>query len=248
VAEVLVGLDRLSEADDMIQSHLRTNNSDPGLYELAGRIASRRGEHLRSAGYFHKAVLIDHENRRYPELLAREQFHARQYRKCRTTIQSAMQLADYQPPVWMQAMLGDCHMALSAWQEAYSAYQRVCDIQPANADAWCRLAKAALAGNDNTRAIQNAYKARSLQEDHYDATVILALAMIKDKRPDLAARVLSNARTSHPHDSTLRCLLGKAYAAMGKPQQAQECYAVALRLDPENDLARALASGRMGEK
>jgi Flp pilus assembly protein TadD len=70
--------------------------------------------------------------------------------------------------------------------------------------------------------------------------MVLGYVLLRDRQADQALAVLTGAAAAHPQDATLRCLLGRAYAASGHEDQARRCYAAAFQVEPDNALVHEL--------
>ena len=242
-AEVLVLMGRTREAQLQLESYIHLAAEDPGVYELAGRLAMMQQEHAEAAKYYEQAADLDPGNLRYREVLAQAQFAAGEHAKAAGTLKDLSQSNQYKAPAWVYTMLGDCHMAMGRPIEARDAYQIASQQSPESAGAWANLAKAALALNDLPRAILSAKQALNLEAGRLDATLLLGYALLRNGQVDGALRLLPQAVARYPDNGTLRCLLGRAHAAAGNEAEAAQCYAAALKLEPDNQLAQALLAG-----
>ncbi|MCD4825852.1 MAG: tetratricopeptide repeat protein [Phycisphaerae bacterium] len=246
-AEVMVEMGEVRQAQDYLQRHLKLAER-PGPYEVAGRIAMMLKEPKNAIRHFEQAIALDHENKRYKEMLATAYFAAEDYTRAATTIEALLRVKGYDPPGWIYAKLGDSYYAIGGGRadSAVNAFKAATQKSPKNADYWASLAKAnMLKANmlkDDPAAmtatmievIKAANAARRIDKAHLDASLLLGLALIRQKRPDEALRVLHYAQKSHPKVATLHCLLGNAYSAIGKEKETKQCYEYALHLDPKH--------------
>jgi len=241
--ETLVALGRVREAQLHVESYLARAEQRPVLYELAGRLAMMQGEHERAARYYRHACDLDFENTHYREALANAQYFAGQYEPAVETLRELLATKGYEGPAWAYAMLGDSYLALGRPHPARDAYWKATDRKPDAAGLHLKLAKAALALQDNPRAVLAAQKALGLDADNSDAYMILGYAMLRQGRTRQALGLLKTATSRYPESSMLHCLLGRAYAADGEDAEARRCYAEAVRLDPDNEAAKELLRG-----
>lgn len=241
-AEVLVAMGRVREAQLQVESYLAEAGPDPAFYELAGRLAMMQGEHESAARYYEHARDLDYDNVLYHEALARAWFFAEQHREALSCLTELTERKDYDPPAWVYTMLGDCNIALGRPYHARDAYLQATSLTPEDPGAWTNVAKAALILGDEDRAILSSRHALGLDPGRLDATLTLGYALLRSGQEVRAVRVLSEARSKHPQSATLLCLLGRAYSRLGHHEQARACYDVALRLEPDDPLARELAA------
>ncbi len=240
-AEVLVNMGKVEDARIYLESYMSSAGTEPALYELAGRLAAMTDDHREAVKYLQQALDLDPKNLRYRESLGRSQFHAGLLADSLDTLRPLTKAANYSCPVWVHTMMGDCLMAAGRAEEARDCYHIVKNMQPESCGAWTNLAKAALAAGDTARAILAAQQALSLDRASLDASMLLGYSLMRDGQLARAAEVLSAAAKSHTDQAIVHCLLGRVYAADGKNDDAARCYAYALKLDPQNALARELS-------
>ena len=239
-AEVLVAMGQAVQAQVYIDSFLPKAGEDPGIYELAGRLAAMNQDFGRAADCYRHACDLDYRNIRYAEALARSQVAAGRHAEGAETLRDLMRREDYKPVASIWRMLGDCYEAAGKHAQAFDAYFTLTEKTPDDASAWTALAGSALGMRDAPRAILSARKALRLAPDDVDATLVLGYALLRDRQVPQAVEVLSRAVQAHPNHTTVRCLLGRAHAAAGNTAEANRCYAEALKADPNSHLAREL--------
>ena len=187
------------------------------------------------------------KNRPYKQSLVRAQFLAGQHAEALVVLRELTASNDKPAPAWVHTMMGDCHMALNQPYKARDAYYVARRMKGDDADSWTNIAKAALALHDEPRAVLSAREALRVDATHLDASLILGYALLRQGLTIEAVEAISGAIALHPDSVTLRCLLGRAHAAAGDERSAQRCYRTAVRLDPDNELARALVAQRGGK-
>ena len=256
--EVLVALGRQEEAEQYIGGYLSQGGDDAAIYELAGRIATIRGDSKAAMDCYHRALDIEPKNMRYTELSARAEFGAGRFSEAAATLNKLAQSQQYSSAMWVHSMLGDCYLVTGRASEARDCYYRASDLQPQSPGVWVNLAKAALALKDSSRAKLCATHAISLDPSNQDAKLLLGAALLQDcsavtagsNDPQAAEKaallagqaraVLQKAAAEHPDNVMIHCLLGRAYVAGGDTEQAKGCFNEVLRREPGNVLAREL--------
>lgn len=242
-AEVLAAQGHSAEGLAYIEGYLAQAADDPGMFEVAGRLAMNCRNYAKAVKYFQHAHDVDYKNPFYLESLAQAQYLTGQVADCEQSLRDVMaqyDQKDRQVPLWMNTILGQCCLAQNRPQQAREQFQRVIDQRPTDAEAWANLAKATLMTRDYARAAASACKALELKPDHGGAAAILGYSLILDDQAAKAIDPLKKACEVQPKDGTIRCLLGRAYALTGKNDQAIECYTTATQLEPENPVAREL--------
>jgi len=239
-SEVLANQGLVRQAQLYVESYLSLADDEPGMYELAGRLAMMQKEYGRAAEQYRHACDLDPDNLSYVESLARAQFFAGSHREAMESLKSLLASPDYNPGAWLYTMLGDCYMAADRPRTARDSYLRASEIAPSTSGVWTNLAGAFLALGDQARAILNARKALSLDPTLLDATLLLGYALLRDGQITRSRSVLTQATGTHTGSAELYCLLGRAHAAAGDEAEAMRCYAKAMRIEPDNALAREL--------
>ncbi len=247
-AEVLVAMGRVREAELSIESHLSKAGEDAGMYELAGRLAMMGKDYARAAEMYQRARDLDYQNVRYMECLARARHAAEQYADAADTLDTLLTQDGYEPPTWVLLLAGDCRMVLGRAREAFDAYYTAAEQAPEKAPVWRSLSRSALAMRDAERAVQAARKAIHLEPGHVDGLLLLGYGLLRADRPGEAVAALTRAAAAHPSNGTIHCLLGRAHAMRGNEVAAVRCYRQALKVDPDNALARALLAEADGGK
>jgi tetratricopeptide (TPR) repeat protein len=242
-AEVMIQLNRAAEARLYLENYISSASSDPGMYELAGRLAMIERDYAKASGYYQRAHSLDAANRRYREALGEAQVLNHEYAEAAETFGDLLADKSYKPNSIFLCRLGECHLALNKPLLARDDFFQASELAPEVAGVWVGLSKSALAGGDAARAILSARKALELEPQNADAVVLLGYALLRDGQNQAALSVLETSAKARPEDSTLQCVLGRAYAANGNADRATTCYRQALRLDPQNPLARDLAGG-----
>jgi len=242
-AEVLVAMGRVQEAQIYVEGYLGLASDEPGMFELAGRLAVMLNDYELGAKDYQQALDLDPKNNCYREALGRAQFHARQYSQAMETLRGVTTDPNYECPAWVHTMLGDCYMAQNRPRDAREAYNAAKELRPSSPGVWVNIAKAALAIGDAPRAILAGQEALRLDSRSLDALMLVGYALVCDKQFERAVVLLAGAAATFPDSGMLQCLLGRAYDAAGQSAKAARCYAAALTLEPDNPLARELLGG-----
>jgi cytochrome c-type biogenesis protein CcmH/NrfG len=239
-AEVLISKGQIDKAQDFLTCQMTRYTPEPATAELSGRLAMMQKQYHQAAKQWQLACDLDPKNMRYPEMLASAQYAAGEYKQAGETLSKLTRRRDYKGSAWVYSLLGDCLMAYHRYEPAEKAYDKACILRPEDPNCWARLAKAALAQNRMTKAIRSAHKARDLDADNLDASMLLGYAMIRIDKPKIAAEILVDAAKTHPKDELVLCLLGRAYSRMGRADLSRRCYDAAKRIQPDSQLLEGL--------
>jgi len=241
LAEVLVAMDKPRQALELLEERLGPAEEPLPVVALAGELAMLVKEPAKAARFFQRCLDMDPENILLREKLAKARFFAGQYSEALGDLSRLSKHPLYQDKaLWVHMMIGDSYMALGRLGPAAAAYKAAVELDPDAAPAWTRLAKCSMALGDSAEAVVAARRALSLSRDSLEATIVLGYATLREGNPAEAEAVLSAAAKKHPGNATVRCLLGRCYAALGEKERAVACYKQALKCDPEHQLARSL--------
>jgi len=245
--ETLVAMGNIRKAQLHVESYLHQAGEDPGMYELAGRLAVMSKQYDKAADYYRHASDLDYKNIAYQQCLAKAQFYAGRYKEAAETLKDLTANKSFKASAWVYAMQGDCYMALAKFFEARDVYWKASDLDGSAPGIWTKLGQVSLALNDMPRAILSARHALQLDANNLEAVLVLGYALLRDGQVHRAISLLTQASARHSDNSTLRCLLGRSYAASGDEAKARQCYAMAVQLNPKDALARELL-GEVGVK
>lgn len=240
--EVLVKLDRVEAAAELVESNIHLAGADAAMYELAGRLAMMSKRYDKAASYYQHACDQTGGNVKYRESLARAHFLAGDDSACEQAIQVLLDDAKYKPQAWVLVMMGDSLMNQGKAFQARDAYTRATEINGNSARTWISLAKAHLALDDAPRTVLAAQRALGLETGNAEAAMLLGFAQMKNAQPNKAVATLRQAIVANQDNSMLHTLLGQALAATGDSDSARQCYRKAIELDPSNEAARRLLS------
>lgn len=126
-------------------------------------------------------------------------------------------------------------------------WARETEINPGDPIAGARLAQALRELGQHERAAEAAQSVLMIQPDNVEAMLEVGRAHIARGQAFYGIEALERARVIAPGDWRPRSLLGVAYRQVRRPADAQEAWAEALRLSPENpavlsNMAMALVS------
>lgn len=240
-AEVLVAMGRPRGALELLEARLERSDDDSTVLALAGELAMLVDEPGKAADFFQRCLDLEPKSILMRENLAKACFFAGRYAEALENLEKLTQHSEYgHTAAWVYVITGDSHMALNRPKAARGAYETAADIDPNAAPVWARLAKADMALGDVAAATAAARRALSLTDQCLEATVVLGYAMLRQGKPQDATVLLAAAAEKHPDDATLKCMLGRSYAAQGQMDQAAACYRQALESDPGHPLAKSL--------
>ncbi len=195
----------------------------------------------KAADFFQRCLDLQPDSTLMRENLAKACFFAKRYAEALENLKKLTEQGKHRhTAAWVYVITGDSHMALNQPGAARGAYEAATELDPNAAPVWARLSKAAMASGDVAGATAAARRALSLTDRCLEATIVLGYAMLRQGKPQDATVLLAAAAEQHPDDATLRCMLGRCYAAQGQMDRAAACYRQALKSDPSHSLAKSL--------
>jgi len=268
-ANVLVLMGRTKEALELLDMRLSRTIGNPAMLLLAGEIAMLNHSPEKAADFFQRCLDQEPNSLAVRESLAKAEFFSHHYadalshlriidqqiqkmQASRQDNSGTHQSFHREKKSWVYLMMGDCYMAMNQPWRARRSYEKACQIDPEDWRVWVSLAKSNVAiGPDYLQdAIISARRALGLNSQSIEAAVILIDALLQQwnsvnrSHPGSicqdAMKVIVPLMQKHPNDPILWCMLGRCYAAGGFPRKAAACYSSALRIDPNNPLAKSL--------
>ena len=235
--EVLVLQDKVAEASTFLSGYLRMADNNPAAYELAGRLAMMLGDYEVAAEHYQWAWDQDPSNRDYHESMTIAMVYAGESDQAIEALKLVAGRYDGETPSWVHAMLGDTYLTAGDLEKATREYETLCEQAPNAAESWLSLGKAHAMQEQYAAAADACTRAIRLDSSSPEAKTLLGYVLLKGGHTAEAVDLLALTATAHPSDATLQCVLGRAYSALGQMDRAEACFAQAVELEPESQLA-----------
>jgi len=246
VAETLVALDRQKEALELLQEYIDNENQvepDASVYLAAGNILLNMNKPNEAAEMFRQCAYLQPDDPFVTESLAYALFEADKIAESVELFEQLRQKSEKGSKkfAWANYLaLGDGYMKLGRYYKAQRCYEAVAEHDNSNPEVWIRLWQAALARNDLNGARHYLDKALVLQPNDVNAQLALAYLALKTNEYTRAEEILRQIITADNNNSLAYCLLGQTLQARSQTSQAHDCYDRALKIDPQDNLARKL--------
>lgn len=244
VAEMCAGRKEFEKALEVLMEYISGSTHgepDPSVYLAAGNIQMILDKPDEAVPLFRSACNLVPDDTRLNETLAYALLEAGHYDEAVLLFERLRKIAEKQEEKisWAQALaMGDCYMKLGRYHKAQRSYQYVCDETPANPDVWVRLARSALARGDFSRAGTWARKGLALENTSLDARMVLGFVAYREGKYRTVEQYMNEVIEADGKNSVAWCLLGQTREALGETDKAVACYQQALRLDPDDAVAR----------
>jgi tetratricopeptide (TPR) repeat protein len=123
--------------------------------------------------------------------------------------------------------------------EAHRALAEALRLDPQDADAWALEGVICLQEREWERARQMAERALEIDAEHVEAANVRARALVQLGRDADADATLAQTLAHDPENAATHTNVGWSLLERSAPDEAQQSFLEALRLEPDNDAARA---------
>lgn len=237
--EMLVALGRTSEAMDLIRARRADFAGNPAMCTFTGNVHSMLGAYTEAVDAYREAALITPGDLQAQIRLGTALSRAGNYQEAISVLTPVV--ANRKDAPWSARLaLGLAHLEHADATSARDIFREAAQLEPANADPFAYLARAAIRQGDFATARQSIEKACQLAPK--DAGHWLLLAYVCNRQADNArAQVaLNQALKLAPNDPVAHCLMGQLLESSGRSAAAVQHYRQALKADPSHPLARDL--------
>lgn len=237
-AESLVALDQLDQAIHLLDSKLTYFEHNAAIHHLLGQIALLQDDPGNAAKMFAEAWRLRPEDDGLLEELARAQYESRSYGDC---LRSVRQLQDR--PAGNRAELkrlqARCLAALERQVESRNLYIELTTLDPTNTELWIELGTVAWEIGDFHRMALCGARATALAPDRFEGYLLKGINERHHGNLSEAIVFLDQAADRAVATPLPHLLLGRVLDEHGDRERALEAYAAALRIDPDNESAKA---------
>jgi tetratricopeptide (TPR) repeat protein len=242
-AEMLVAMNRSSEALDLLQGKVTYFEHSGAIRDAVGQLLMEAGRWTDAAAMLREASILSEDDNGIRERLAIALYHTKEYREAADILSRLVASDAYAKRADLFTVLGQCQLNIGKAREARYSFETATELDPYNAHTWQCLGRAALETADLRRAEMSL--ARSIKLDPSCGETHLLQGYVHLRRDHLAVALAEfrKATTIDQRDTVSLCMVGYALQKMGKPQQAIQYYAKALRIKPGDDMASQLIAG-----
>lgn len=125
------------------------------------------------------------------------------------------------------------------FDEAADVAREAIRLHPVQPDFYATLSSVELARRDWQKALETAQEGLKFDAEHVACNNLRATALVRLGRKTEAGVTMDSTLSRHPEDSTSHANMGWTRLEQGDRREAMEHFREALRLDPQNDWARA---------
>jgi tetratricopeptide (TPR) repeat protein len=233
------------QALTLLTENLSTVERDSTLYLTAGNLLASLNRHTEALDMFTEAHDISPDKTPVKEALAFAFYRVGRNKEALELFQTLAKGPgiDGNQNHWLYELaMGDCYMALKQNHQAQRCFETVTEQDPLNPKAWKRLAQVQLARDNLDQAEQSAQRALSLKPKDTEALMIQGYVALKRNNYSQGQTIFQRIVRQEENNGLAYCLLGQCLQADGKGSEAILCYSEALKINPEDTLAKRLMS------
>lgn len=241
-SEMLVELGRVEEAETLLNESTARFDSNAGIRQAQAHVATLMGKRDDAGRLFNEALVLAPDDPSILEDHARAHFVIGRYATAETSLRKLSALPDAQPRPDLRHLRARCLMKMDKPVEAREILATlVTDEQnAANAELWNDLGEVSLMLKDGFRLREAGSRLMSISPDRAEGYLFTALWQRDSGRLEQAVRTLDRAVERVTDSASPALLRGLMLADLGRHAEANESFALALRIDPANEQARGL--------
>lgn len=239
-AEMLVTMDRRTEALEILKDRMTYFESSPAIRDAVGQLLVQDKKYAQAVPILRQANILAPDEAAIREHLALAMFYNKQYRDAALILDKIIKDERFSNRVDLLTALGECDLQTARPSEARESFETAAQLQPGSVTVWINLGKAALQLDDLRRAEISLKKAISLDPQGSEASLMLGYLRLKQDKLDEALQAFRKASALDAKDSVAICMTGYVLEKKGKSNEAIECYGRALKIKPDDQLAATL--------
>jgi Flp pilus assembly protein TadD len=239
-AETLVALDKESEAIQVLIAAETSFENSAEVRGSLGQVYLRQKRYAEACDALKQAVMLAADDESLREQLARSQYLSRRLPEAKENLERLVKSPKYAKRADLWNTLGEIELALDRPSEARGYFQTASELQPQSTEYLVNLARAALDSGDIRRAEITARKALGISPSDPASNMVMGYVRLQQDRAPEALAAFRRSAELAPTDSTPHCMAGMALEKLGRRDEAASEYATALKIKPDDDIARAL--------
>jgi Flp pilus assembly protein TadD len=239
-AEMLIELDRLEDAEALLESRAGVFEHNAGVRQTYGHIAMLRGNAEKAVELFSEARLLAPDDISVVEDLAMAQLAAGEYAEAEFSLRRLLSDESYRLRRDLQHARARCLMELDRLVEARRLLIDLTSDQAGQSDlqAWIALGRVAVRLEDERRVRDAGRRLFAMAPNRPEGHILLALW--KRGQGDLEG-ALEYARTAverSKRDAAPALLLASLLTDLGRHEEARSAVTLAASIEPNNPMVR----------
>jgi tetratricopeptide (TPR) repeat protein len=239
-SEMLVVMGRQSEALTLLKDKVIYFEHSAAIRDAVGQLLVQAGRYGEAADILSEACILDGSDKTIQEHLALAQYYAGHFRDAAEGLTNLMKEKPYSDRPDLLLALGQCQMDLGQVREARRTFESAAQLDGGSSAVWLSLARAAIQLKDTPRAEIALRKAMSLDPASSECRLMLGYLRLQQNKVKDALSAFERASVLDHSDTVSLCMIGYTLQKMGHTDQAIGYYAKALKIKPNDDMARKL--------
>ena len=240
MAESLVALNHLDEAQKLLDDNEFNFNDRASILVLSAEVCQRRGDRNGAITRYEKAIAVEPSNPWIAQELGRLLAQAG---RCPEAVELLRPLLQSAPgPVdegGVRRDLAGCYLTAGIADAAVTVLQSHLDSEPGDAVGQLLYAKAALALNDLMGATRAIELAQEHQPHQPEVWFVRAVVQWRCGDTDAAIASLQDVLANNPRDVQALCLMAELLRSRDQVDGARGYYQRVLEIEPANAWAKA---------
>jgi Flp pilus assembly protein TadD len=242
-SEMLVTMDRADEALALLQAKVVFFEHSAGVRDAVARLLMQQGRHREAIDLFRQATILTPDELSFKEGLGLALYYAKQHKEAAEVLDKLVKIETYAERADLLIALGESQLQAGKPRDARDHLEAAARLQPGNAGVWLGLARAAMEGGDLKRAELAIKKSMALKPDASESYLLLGYLRLRQEKLHESLQAFTKASTIDRRDSVSVCMVGFVFERLGRNDAAMKCYAKALKLKPNNEMAAQLMAG-----
>ena len=243
VSEMLVAMDRVDEAVDLLQSKLSYFEQNVGIREAIGRLHVAQRRFGEAVDYFEQAQLLQPDDLQLREELAMARMGAGQFIEAAQELQQICEKDPSNDHRYLRIALISANQAAGRLDVAREVCFELTRRDPADTEAWRRLADLSWEQEDLAAVLTAAGRVCKLAPGRPDGYMLAGMVWQKRGNSKRALELFQVAARADITNAKPALLQGITLEQAGQFTAAAEAYREALRRDPNDPRARKLLEG-----
>ena len=239
-SEMLVAMDRMPEALELLQSKVTYFEHSGTIRDAVGQMLMQAGRYGDAVAMLREASILSETEEPIRERLASALYANQEYRECADVLAHLMQKEPYSKRGDLYTTLGECQLHLNNPRAARTTFETATQLEAFSARAWQGLGRSALECGDVHRAEMALSHSLSLDRTNSETNLMLGYVRLRQDRPADALALFQKANAADARDTVSLCMIGYTMEKLGRPGDATQFYSRALKLKPGDALASQL--------
>ncbi len=243
-SEMLIELERLKEAEELLNSRRSTFEHSAGLRQTLGHILMMRDQPEKAVEVFNEARLLAPDDVSIYEDLLLAQIASGDFADAEYSVRRLLQNPEYEDRIDLQHARARCLKELDRPTEARSILLKLIrtDLGQSDVQVWIDLGEVALKVRDFNRVRLVAARLVSIAPSKPEGYLFMAMYQREQGSLKAALSSLNQAIARSDGDATVFMLRGLILMDLGRPDLAAQSFNDAVALDPSNTTAHQMLS------